>query len=155
MPAKSLQWCPTLWPYGLYPAGLLCSWDSPGKNTRVGCHTLPQGNFLTQGLNTCLLRLLHCRQVLYHWATREARPNSLPSLCLFYPQAPCGITPAAPGYFPCGHKMLAKRCSLIVQFLINQQKRDHWVLPEAPAKVSSGHTSCDWVINQSLNHHSS
>ena len=24
-------------PYGLQPAGLLCPWDSPGKNTGVGC----------------------------------------------------------------------------------------------------------------------
>ena len=36
--------------------------DSPGKNTRVGCHVLFQGIFPTQGLN---LRLLHCRWVLY------------------------------------------------------------------------------------------
>ena len=28
---------------------LLCLWDSPGKNTGVGCHTLLQGIFLTQG----------------------------------------------------------------------------------------------------------
>ena len=27
-----------LWPYGLYPTTLLCPWDFPGKNTRVGCH---------------------------------------------------------------------------------------------------------------------
>ena len=27
------------------------SWDSPGKNTGVGCHALLQGIFLTQGLN--------------------------------------------------------------------------------------------------------
>ena len=33
------------------------------KNTGVGCHSLGQGIFLTQGLN---LRLLHCRQILYH-----------------------------------------------------------------------------------------
>ena len=26
-----------LWPHGLYPARLLCPWDSPGKNTGVGC----------------------------------------------------------------------------------------------------------------------
>ena len=32
--------------------------DSPGKNTGVGCHTLLQGIFLTQGSNPCLLRLL-------------------------------------------------------------------------------------------------
>ena len=37
----------------------LCPWDSPGKNNGVGCHFLLQGNFLTQGLNLCLLSLLH------------------------------------------------------------------------------------------------
>ena len=36
---------------GLYPTRLLCPWDSPGKNTGVGCHFLLQGIFLTQGLN--------------------------------------------------------------------------------------------------------
>ena len=34
-------------------------WGSPGKNTGVGCHTLIQGIFLTQGLSPCLLHLLH------------------------------------------------------------------------------------------------
>ena len=45
----------------------LCPWNSPGKNTGVGCHSLLQGIFLTQGLNP---GLLHCRQTLYrlsHW----------------------------------------------------------------------------------------
>ena len=37
------------------------SMDSPGKNTRVGCHSLLQGIFMTQG-----------RRALYHCATREA-----------------------------------------------------------------------------------
>ena len=30
---------------------VLCPWDSPGKNTGVGCHFLLQRIFLTQGLN--------------------------------------------------------------------------------------------------------
>ena len=51
---------------------LLCSWDSLGKNTKVDCHALLQGIFPTQGLNLCLLHLLHCWQILYHWATWEA-----------------------------------------------------------------------------------
>ena len=34
-------------------------WDSPSKNTRVGYHFLLQGTFPTQGLNLCLLHLLH------------------------------------------------------------------------------------------------
>ena len=29
-----------LWPHRLWPAGLLCPWDSPGKNTVMGCHFL-------------------------------------------------------------------------------------------------------------------
>ena len=45
--------------YGLQPTRLLCPWDSPGKNTRVGCHALLQGIFLTQGSNLSLSRLLH------------------------------------------------------------------------------------------------
>ena len=45
--------------HGLQPARLLCPWDSPGKNTEVGCHALLQGIFLTQGSNSCLLCLLH------------------------------------------------------------------------------------------------
>ena len=47
--------------YGLQPTRLLCPWDSPGKNTGVGCHALLQGIFLTQGSNPCLLSLLHCQ----------------------------------------------------------------------------------------------
>ena len=46
---------PTLWPYGLQPARLLCPWDSPGKNTGVGCHALLLPN----------PGLLHCRGILY------------------------------------------------------------------------------------------
>ena len=49
----------SLWSYGLQSARLLCPRDSPGKNTRVGCHALLQGIFLTQGSNPCLLHLLH------------------------------------------------------------------------------------------------
>ena len=52
-------------PHRLYPARLFCSWNSPGKNTGVGCHFLLQGIFPTQGLNPHLLCLLHCRQILY------------------------------------------------------------------------------------------
>ena len=41
---------------------LLCPWDSPGKNTGVGCHFLFRGIFPTQRLNP---GLLYCRQTLY------------------------------------------------------------------------------------------
>ena len=64
-----VQLCAT--PWTIWPARLLCPWNSPGKNTGVGCHSLLQGIFLTQGLNWDLLHtlemgLLHCRQIPYH-----------------------------------------------------------------------------------------
>ena len=34
----------SLWPCGQLPTRLLYPWDSPGKNTRVGCHALLQGS---------------------------------------------------------------------------------------------------------------
>ena len=50
---------------------LLCTWNFLANNTGVSCHFLLQGIFLTQGLNPPLLCLLHCRQILYHWATKQ------------------------------------------------------------------------------------
>ena len=44
------QSCP-LRPHGLQPATLLCPWNSLGKNTGVGSHSLLQGIFPTQVLN--------------------------------------------------------------------------------------------------------
>ena len=40
----------SLWSHGLQPASLLCPWDSPGKNTGVGCHALLQGSFPNPGI---------------------------------------------------------------------------------------------------------
>ena len=34
--------------------------------------SLLQGIFLAEGSNPCLLQLLHCRWILYRWATRKA-----------------------------------------------------------------------------------
>ena len=47
---------------------LLHPWDSPGKNTGVGCHALLQGIFSIQGLNYRLLWLLHYNRILYCYA---------------------------------------------------------------------------------------
>ena len=60
-------------------------WDFPGKNTGVGCHFLLQRIFPTQESNP---HLLHCRRILYCWATGESHEdkvfylNWLRPLCL-------------------------------------------------------------------------
>ena len=50
-------------PFEPWPARLLCPWDFPDKNTGVGSHSLLQGIFVTQGLNS---GLLHFRKILFH-----------------------------------------------------------------------------------------
>ena len=58
--ATSLQLCPTfLRPYGLQPARLLCLWESPGRNTGVGCHALCQGTSRPRDQTHVSLCLLH------------------------------------------------------------------------------------------------
>ena len=67
----------SLWPRGLYPTGLLCPCDSPGKDTGVGSLFLLQGVFLTQGLNP---HLLHFRQILYHLSYQRRARKGCPDL---------------------------------------------------------------------------
>ena len=60
--------CPTLvTPWTV--ARLFYPWDSPGKNTGVGCHFLFQGIFPTQELNP---GLLHYRQIFYQLSYKES-----------------------------------------------------------------------------------
>ena len=68
-----------LQPHGLQHARLLCLWNSPGKNTGVGCHFLLQGIFQTQGSNLGLLKL---RQILYH-LSHQGSPERKQFLYLF------------------------------------------------------------------------
>ena len=53
----------SLQPHGLCPRGSSVHADSPGKNTRVGCHALLQGIFPTQKSNP---GLPYCKRFLYH-----------------------------------------------------------------------------------------
>ena len=53
---------------------LHCPWDSPGKNTGVGCHALLQEIFQTQESNS---GLLHCRQILYRLSNLESRKSQV------------------------------------------------------------------------------
>ena len=84
-PSSSLERVGVGWPGGRRIEGVLClvaqlyptlcdpmdcslpgssvHGDSPGKKIGVGCHSLLQGIFPTQGLN---LGLLSCRWILYH-----------------------------------------------------------------------------------------
>ena len=47
----------------LQPTSLLCPWNSPVRNSGVGCHFLLQEIFPHEEWN---LYLLNCRQILFH-----------------------------------------------------------------------------------------
>ena len=53
--------------------------DSPGENTGVGCHSLPQGIVSAQGLNP---GLPHYRWILYH-LSQQGSPRILEWVSLF------------------------------------------------------------------------
>ena len=90
------QSSPTLWdPLDCSPPG------SPvhgslveGKTTGVGCHSLFQGIFPTQGLK---LHLLHCRQILDHLSHEQS-----PELCSTSPEFFVPLKLSAPLVFVCG-----------------------------------------------------
>ena len=81
----------SLQPHGLQPTRLLCPWDSPGKNTGVGCHFLI---FLTQGSNPSLLS---CSQFLY-CLSHQGSPGSFGwalnvITCILKREAEADLTP--------------------------------------------------------------
>ena len=75
--------CPTLKPHGLYPARLLRPQDSPGENTGVGCHSLLERIFPTQGSNphlhwqACSLPLSHLSSPFRLHTTPKKKKKSL------------------------------------------------------------------------------
>ena len=73
MCAKLLQSCLTL-RNSMDCSLLLCPWDSPGKNTGVGCPCPPPQDLPNPGIKPMSLMLLNCRQVFAYWATWEVLP---------------------------------------------------------------------------------
>ena len=68
-------------PHRRQPTRLLCAWDSPGKNPGVGCHSLLEGIFWTQGLNPCLSCLLHWQVDSLPLSHRGRPLNPFPVVC--------------------------------------------------------------------------
>ena len=106
------------------------SWDTSGKNAGVGYRALLQRIFLTQWLNPCLLWFLHCRWVLYHWATRKA-----PIYATCISKCYC-VSFLWPWWQGSVIKVLSRLCSLwMLQGRINS-------LPHAAPSVSEHFLSC-------------
>ena len=142
---------------------LLYPWNFQGKNTGVACHFLLQGIFPTQGLNSCLLCLLHCRQsicLLSHLANAPSKKmtfifqcdsllqnifsSHIFSHCLTYFQERNTKIYTSPYHF--------KRASLVAQVVMNlpamQETRVQSLGQEDPLeKGMATHASIlDWEI---------
>ena len=59
----------SVWPHRWQPTGLLCPWDSPGKDTGVDCH------FLLQCMK--VKSLSHVRLLATPWTTAYQAPLSM------------------------------------------------------------------------------
>ena len=102
MRAKSLQLCLTRCdPLDRSPPGSSVPEDSPGKNTGVGCHSLLQGIFLTQGLNLSLLYHLYWQVgFLTTSPTWEAQEEGIMKNNVVAPTE-IGWTSSSKGWFRC------------------------------------------------------
>ena len=76
---KSESESPSVVSDSLRPHGLYSPRNYSGQNTRAASPSFLQGIFPTQGLNP---GFLHCRQILYQLATREAQEYWIGSLSL-------------------------------------------------------------------------
>ena len=97
--------------------------DSPGKNTGVCWHSLPRGIFPTWGSNP---GLLHCRQILYHWAIRKIsvflgilNGNPLQYSCLENPRDRWNWWATFHGVTRVGHSLVTKPPPGILQHLFS------------------------------------
>ena len=67
----------------------------------MGCHALLEGIFLTQVSSPCLLSLLHCRQILYRWATGEAHSSPVGPFKTKWNSGKASAHPEHPGFDLC------------------------------------------------------
>ena len=100
--------------YGHNPPSFSVHGDSPGKDTRVGCHALLQGIFLNQGSNQCLLPLTCIgRQVLYH-QRHLGIPQQAGGHLNTQAHHPPSLSISAPVAYPFGGTIYTSNCTRVL-----------------------------------------
>ena len=87
----------SLRPHVLWPTRLLCPWGFSRQEYWSGAPCPPPGDLSDQGWNP---RLLHCRQVLYHWAATVHQFKSNSSVVLSIVTDYATIPTKRPFYHP-------------------------------------------------------
>ena len=142
---RSVWLCATLWTSACQPP---LSVGSLGKNTRVGSHAHLQGIFSTRGLNP---GLLHCRQILYRWATREAHsslPGPKPTLGSFGSdfKAHCCVLSQFPDSKWLNYHLTTSKVTLKILQARFQQYMNH-ELPDVQDGFRKGRGTRDQIAN--------
>ena len=141
----------------LRPHGL-CPWDSPGKNTRVGCHFLLQGIFQTQGSNLSLLcwqaeslqlshqekyRLLTIYVILFNYCKTSLKERLL---YLFYRLSNLGLESIKVKYFSGESininytasqpvRVIMSFCTSSIPLIYFHPPHQPWALPKHPTSL--------------------
>ena len=99
------------------------SWNSPGKNTGGGSHSLLQGIFPTQELKP---GLLHCRQILCHLNHQETNRKPKASPLRGLPKATwpvVGLGLRSPGFQSSALSTLSGSATLSIALMLQALKR--------------------------------
>ena len=120
-------------PQGLQPAMILCPWNFPGKNTRVGSHSLLHGIFLTQRLN---LGSLNYRQIPCHLSHKGSPAKYW---LIFKISIPKNVQTTA----------LILHASKIMLKILQARLQQHvnWELSDIQARFRKGRATSDPIAN--------
>ena len=107
-----------------------CSpWNFPGKSTRVCCHFLLQGIFLTQGSNP---GLPHCGQRLYLWANQGSPKKGNVKQCSNF----------------CTIALISHTSKVMLKILHARfQQYMNWELPDVQVEFRKGRGIKDQIAN--------
>ena len=108
----------SLQPHELYSIRLLCPWDSPGKNTGVGC-----SREQTQGSNP---GLPHCRQILYylnHWGNSASAGGIRDVGLITGPEGAPGGVHGNPLQYSYLENSMDRRAWQVLQSIVSQRVR--------------------------------
>ena len=125
----------------LWPCGLYSPWNSPGRNTGVGCLSLLQGIFPIQGWNS---GLLHCRRILHQLSHKGSPAWRKRLLSLFYPcfrAGKLGLCDVS-WFFLCtsacrlGRKLSTSKFSTLPNITVFRRKVVHTIFEHRQQKIN-------------------
>ena len=114
-----------VWPHGRQPTRLLCPWDSPGKNTGVGCHFLLHFGVLVyiKVMFTLYCSILFCSLAFYQ------KPICIPQLKTVFLLIKCSLWSEPPTSYKSNIKDYWSQI-VIINIITMKRLETLWKLPK-------------------------